>query len=82
MSNARESELESNFDFFRRNLARFLQSHRGSYVLIRHANEVGFFEDVGDAYRTGLRQFPDEQFSVQRVSDEPIELGHMSFAFD
>ena len=82
MIDARKAELESNFDYFRRNLTRFLKDHAESFVLIRHAREVGFFEDVGEAYRAGLERFPDEQFSVQRVSDEPFELGHMSFAFD
>ena len=82
MLHADKSELESNFDFFRRNLSRFLRTHNGSYVLIRHANDIAFYDNLGEAYRAGLDQFPDEQFSVQRVSDEPIELGHMSFALD
>jgi len=82
MGQAIAGELDRNFDFFRRNLSRFLKHHRGEFALLRHATVVKFYPDPGDAYRAGLQEFPDEQFSVQRVSDEPIELGHMAFAFD
>ncbi|MEY2943622.1 MAG: hypothetical protein RLY97_1636 [Pseudomonadota bacterium] len=82
MTNTLRQEIDQNFDYFRRNLGSFLNQHPDSFVLIRHSQSIDFFESPGEAYRAGLGRFPDELFSVQRVSDEPIELGHMSFAFD
>lgn len=82
MARSHRSEIDRNFDFFRRNLSALLHAHRGSYVLLRHAGVIDFYDSPGEAYRAGLKQFPDELFSVQRISDEPVELGHMSFAFD
>lgn len=82
MTGSLRGEIEQNFDFFRRNLAGWLGVHEGEYVLLRHATVIDFFESPGEAYRAGLQQFPDDEFSVQRISDEPIELGHMAFAFD
>lgn len=82
MADALKQEIDRNFDFFRRNLGKLLVAHRDAFVLLRHAKVVDFFNTPGEAYRAGLSKFADEEFSVQRISDEPVELGHMSFAVD
>lgn len=68
-------QVDDNYDFFQRRLAALLPEHRDEYVLIRDRQIVDFFEDVGDAYRAGLARFPDQVFSIQEVSDEPVDLG-------
>lgn len=77
-----ESEVERNYDFFQRNLATFLTDHSSHYALLHDARVIGFFESVGEAYRAGLAQFPDELFSIQQVMSDPVDLGFMSLAFD
>lgn len=74
------SEIDHNYDFFQRSLIKFLESHNGQYALLRSAEVIGFFAGPGEAYRFGLEQFPDKLFSVQQVTDEPVEMGLLSVA--
>ena len=77
---AQAREVDANYDFFQRTLRAHLDGHRGEYALIRNQRIVGFFDDVGDAYRAGLARFPDMPFSIQEVTDEPVDLGIFSHA--
>ena len=78
MPDERKSEIDRNYDFFQRNLKRYLKEHRGEFALLKNAELIDFFERPGDAYRAGLARFSDEIFSIQEVRSEPIHLGHMS----
>jgi hypothetical protein len=71
-------EVDRNYDIFMRQLATLLPEHRDQYALMRDGEIVGFFAKPGDAYRAGLELFPDEIFSLQEVTDEPIDLGFFS----
>lgn len=79
MQHTREIEIDQNYDFFQRNLARFLKDHSGEYALLKDRAVIDWFERPGDAYRAGLAKFSDEPFSIQEARSEPIELGHLSF---
>lgn len=82
MDEIHQREIDANYDFFQRNLARYLKDHRGQFALIRSREVVDFFEGPGEAYRSGLAKFPDEIFSIQEVEDRPEEMGLMSLALD
>lgn len=82
MSNALEMEIDQNFDFFQRNLAEFVDRHRGKFALLRNAGVVDFHETVKAAEIEGISQFPDGVFSIQEVSDDPVDLGFFTHAFD
>lgn len=71
-------EVDRNYDFFMRTLSSYLAEHRNEFALIRHQAIVAFFEKPGDAYRTGMSRFSDTLFSIQEVTDEPIDLGFFS----
>jgi hypothetical protein len=70
--------VDRNYDFFMRHLKEYLPAHRNEYALIRGRELIGFFKKPGDAYRDGLRRYPDQVFSIQEVTDEPIDLGFFS----
>lgn len=80
MPNARKAEIDRNYDFLQRNLGGFLRTNNGQYALLKGAQVVGFYDAVGDAYRAGLALFPDNIFSIQQITDEPVEMGMMSIA--
>jgi hypothetical protein len=82
MNQDRQREIDDNYDFFQRNLARYLKKHRGQFALLRSRAVVDFFDGPGEAYRSGLARFPDELFSIQEVEDRPAEMGLMSLALD
>lgn len=73
-------EIDQNYDFFQRNLASLLTDHAGQYALLRSRKIIDFFEKPGDAFRAGMARFEDRIFSVQRVTDEPVEVGMFSIA--
>jgi ribosomal protein RSM22 (predicted rRNA methylase) len=74
------SEIDSNFDAFQRHLSASLAEHRGEFALLRHGRIVDYFEGPGAALVAANQRFPDQLFSIQEVSDEPIDLGVWSHA--
>ena len=73
-------EVDENYDFFQRNLVKFLHSHKDEYALLRSREIVGFYENPGQAFAAGREKFADGIFSIQEVTDEPIDLGFFSHA--
>ncbi|MEJ7932657.1 hypothetical protein WG907_00085 [Sphingobium sp. AN558] len=78
MGNPLTSEIDANYDYFMRNLAKFLVDHKGQYVLLKDRDVVSFFDEPGTAYRFGRSKFVDGVFSIQEVIEEPIDLGFFS----
>jgi hypothetical protein len=79
MDDARQRlEVDRNYDAFMRVLAVLLPEHRDQLALMRDRKIVEFFDKPGDAYRAGVDRFPDGIFSIQEVTDEPIDLGFWS----
>lgn len=79
MDNERQRrEVDRNYDAFQRMLAKLVVEHRDQYALMREGRIVDFFEAPGDAYRLGVSRFPDQIFSIQEVTDQPIDLGFFS----
>ena len=74
------NEVDRNYDYFQRNIARFIRGHRGQYALIRDREVIDFFDDPGEAASEGAKRFPDQIFSIQEVTDAPIDLGMYSYA--
>jgi hypothetical protein len=73
-----QSEVDRNYDAFVRLLADILPRHRDKLALMRDGKIVDYFDKPGDAYRAGLEHFPDGIFSIQEVTEEPIDLGFWS----
>jgi hypothetical protein len=80
MSSLTQREVDQNFDYFERNLARYLVEHPNQYVLLHERQEIAFFDRAIDAYQEGKRRFPDGKFSIQQVTDEPLDLGFLTLA--
>jgi hypothetical protein len=69
------AQLDENYDAFVRRLADLLPEHRDTHALMRNGEIVGFYDKPGDAWRAGVAMFADGLFSIQEVTDEPIDLG-------
>lgn len=82
MGESLKTEINENYDFFQRNLKNLLTEHSGKFALLKSKNIIDFYCAIGDAYRAGLEKFPDGVFSIQEVTDEPVELGMMTLATD
>jgi hypothetical protein len=76
MSDAdRNEEIARNYDFLQRNLARFMPDQAGRFALLSHQQVLGFFDDAFEAVQAGRRSASDGLYSVQEVTDRPVELG-------
>jgi len=73
-------EVRSNYTAFRELLPNLLPQHEGQYALMRAQELVGFFPSADAAYRHGMETFEDGLFSIQTVSERPIDLGALSHA--
>ena len=79
MDRARQSaEVDRNYDAFVRMLGAILPEHRDQLALMRDGQIVGYFESPGAANRAGTERFADGIYSIQEVTDEPIDLGFWS----
>ena len=77
---AKEAEIDSNLVFFQEKLPELLAAHRGKYALLRHREIVGIYDTALDAQVTGQKFYADGLFSVQQITDEPIDLGFFTHA--
>ena len=73
-----KQQVDLNYDAFVRMLGGILADHRDELALMRDGEIVGYFDEPGAANRAGVEMFPDEIFSIQEVTDEPIDLGFWS----
>ena len=71
-------EVDRNYDAFNRLLGTLLPEHRNQYALMRDCKIIGFFDKPGDANREAVALFDDQIFSIQEVTDEPVDLGFWS----
>jgi hypothetical protein len=69
------AEVDRNYDAFTRILASILADHRDQLALMRDERIVGFFNSPREALFAAHELFPDGIFSIQEVTDEPIDLG-------
>ena len=74
------AEVDRNYDVFTRVLGGLLAAHRDQFALMRDGAIVAFFDKPGDASRECIARYADEAFSIQEVTDEPIDLGFRSHA--
>jgi hypothetical protein len=71
-------QVDQNYDAFVRKLGSILETHRDQLALMRDGKIVGYFNTPRDALYAATERFPDGLFSIQEVTDEPIDLGFWS----
>ena len=72
------AQVDGNYDAFTRVLGSILPEHRDQLALLRDGEIVGYFATPLEALRAASELFPDGVFSIQEVTDEPIDLGFWS----
>lgn len=77
-ADAQKLQVDRNYDVFVRLLGTILDEHRDQLALMRDGRLIGYFETPRDALRAASELFPDGIFSIQEVTDEPIDLGFWS----
>ena len=77
---SRQDEIERNLEFFLREMANIPPECLGKVALLRHQKIEGYYDTVADAVNAGNMLYRDMLFSVQKVTNSPINLGGYSYA--
>lgn len=76
------TEIARNFDALQRTLAALLPLQRNRFALMRGGAIIAFFDKAGAADEAGAAQFADGLYSIQQITEEPVELGLYANAAD
>jgi hypothetical protein len=81
MADLLREQIERNSRAFKEQLPSLIATQRGKFALVRDGQVIEFFDTARDAYVTGQRLFEqDKLFSVQEVTETPVDLGFFSHA--
>ena len=73
-----QEAVDQNYEAFEKLLPDLLATHADEVALMRDGKLVALFENAGAAMAEGDRQFLDQLFSIQVVTDRVIDLGFFS----
>ena len=79
-SRTKQEEVDRNFAFFQTELGNLLPKHRGKYALLRDQSIIDYYDTVLDAQTAAEQLYKDGLFSIQKVSEEVVDLGLFSHA--
>ena len=74
-----QTEVEINFVKFKQLLPSLAASH-GKFALLRHGDLVEVYDTFQDALKTAQAFYKDGLYSIQKVTNKPIDLGFRSRA--
>jgi len=80
MAHAIEVEIERNYAAFVDMLPELLRQSEGQYALLHNQKLEGVYPTAGEADRAGYEKFHEAPYSIQLVSNTPIDLGFYSYA--
>lgn len=75
----RQAEVERNFARFQE-LLPTLDASTGKFALMRHGEIIQIYDTFADALKTAAAFYKDDLYSIQRITDKPIDLGLRSRA--
>jgi hypothetical protein len=76
----RQQEVESNLEFFLREMPNLPLTVQGKFALLRHQAIAGYYDTVMDAVSVANAMYPDRIFSIQQVTNAATDLGYYSHA--
>ena len=77
---SQQEEVDKNYEAFQKLLPSIIDAHRNQYALMHNGEIVGFYTTSRDAVNTANRFLAGKPFSIQRVTDESVDLGFFSHA--
>lgn len=73
-------EIHRNFMAFQNVVAKFLPEKEGHYAVLHQQEVVGIYPDIRSAVVSANDSVGEGQYSIQRVTDKPVDLGFLSYA--
>ena len=75
-----QEEVDRNYEAFIKELPNILRDHRGKYALMKDGKILNYFSTAADARMAAEAFISDGLFSIQQVTDTPIDLGYFNYA--
>ena len=72
--------MRQNYEAFMQQLPQLMFTQRGKFALMHDGQLIECFDTARDAYIAGQQLFPTTPFSVQEVTETPVDLGFFSHA--
>jgi hypothetical protein len=76
---SQRAEVRSNYQAFLSDLPRLVLDSQGRYAVYRHQRLIDVFDSFSAAITFGNRMYSDRVFSVQEITEEPLELGGLAY---
>ncbi len=73
-------QVDENYKAFQALLPSIIALHQDKFALMKDGQAVGYYTTIEDAYMTANQFYKNEPFSVQKVTDTPVDLGFFSHA--
>ena len=67
-------EVHANYAAFQKLLPGVLEEHRGKYAVMRDQEVVIFAKSTREAHLFARARFPDGHYSLQPVTDKPVDF--------
>lgn len=80
MSAELDREIDRNLFAFLPRIPGLLPDHEGEYAVLRNQEIVSLHKRLRDALDEAGAMFSDGLFSIQQVTERPVELGFFSYA--
>jgi Family of unknown function (DUF5678) len=61
-------QVDNNYQAFLSMLPNIIAQHRNKYALMRDGQVIGYYSTLEDAYMTANKFYPNEPYSVQKVT--------------
>jgi hypothetical protein len=74
-----QREVDENYKEFKRLLPDLMRTDRGRHALMHNKKVIACFDTRGDARRAG-KTLVKGNFSIQKITTKPIDLGFFSHA--
>lgn len=76
----KDEEIQKNYEAFKKMLPELMKEHRNKYALMRGGALIAVYSTAQDAAETGKNFYDDGLFSIQEITDVPVDLGFYSHA--
>lgn len=73
-----QQAVDENYTEFKRRLPELIRTDAGKFVVLRDCQVVRLFDDFDAALDFCHYRYPDGLFSVQEVTQTPVEMGYFS----
>ena len=73
-----EEEVKKNYSYFKDNFTELHKKYKNKFLVLRNKEVRKYFETGEEAILWAMKEYPDEMFSIQKVSNEVVDLGSIS----